>query len=59
MKTSADFAEGDRVLHEHFGRGKILGVRGTRHARYAKVEFESYGVKDLALHYARMRKLDS
>ena len=52
-----EFRAGDRVYHEHFGRGVVLALRGRRMSRKVEVDFESYGTKALVLQYARMRKL--
>jgi DNA helicase-2/ATP-dependent DNA helicase PcrA len=54
---SSGFGAGDRVYHEHFGRGKVLSLRGRKLSRKIEIEFESHGVKTLVLQYARMRKL--
>ena len=49
--------EGDRVDHEHFGRGVVLKVRGSGPRRRAEVRFDRYGVKELVLQFARLTKL--
>jgi DNA helicase-2/ATP-dependent DNA helicase PcrA len=60
-KTSeldVEFKEGDRVVHEHFGRGVVIGVKGRGVTARVKVDFPNgLGVKDLVLQYARMTKL--
>ncbi len=46
---------GSLVLHETFGRGKVVEVNGTGDAKKAVVNFEEYGVKNLILKFARLR----
>ncbi len=43
------------VVHESFGRGKVLTVSGSGEAQKATVEFENYGVKSLIVRFARLR----
>jgi hypothetical protein len=52
------FKEGDRVLHEHFGPGRILGVAGKGVGLRVRVRFAQHGEKELVLQYARMTKLE-
>lgn len=46
---------GTLVIHETFGRGKVMDVNGSGDARKAVVHFEEYGVKNLILKFARLR----
>ncbi|MBL4848284.1 MAG: UvrD-helicase domain-containing protein [Planctomycetes bacterium] len=55
----AEYASGDQIYHEHFGRGKVLAMRGRSSALKIEIEFEDYGTKTLVLQYARMRKLEA
>jgi len=48
---------GTMVVHEIFGRGKVLQVTGSGDALKAVVEFSSAGKKNLLLKYARLRLL--
>lgn len=43
------------VLHETFGRGKVIEVNGTGDTKKAVVQFDEYGVKNLILKFARLR----
>jgi ATP-dependent DNA helicase UvrD/PcrA len=52
------YASGDKIYHEHFGRGTVLALRGRSSAPKVEIEFENYGTKTLVLQYARMRKLE-
>jgi len=54
----AEYAAGDKIYHEHFGRGTVLALRGRSNAPKVEIEFENYGTKTLVLQYARMRKLE-
>jgi DNA helicase-2/ATP-dependent DNA helicase PcrA len=46
---------GSRVVHESFGKGRILALDGTGENARAVVEFESIGRKNLMLKYANLR----
>lgn len=50
-----DVKRGSTVLHETFGRGKVVEVVGSGDARKAVVNFEQFGVKNLILKFARLR----
>jgi DNA helicase-2/ATP-dependent DNA helicase PcrA len=52
-----DFAIGERVVHDSYGLGKVLGFEGTGRNAVAQVEFGSAGTKRLVLRYARLQKL--
>jgi len=56
--AATEFQVGERVLHEHFGRGVVQGVRGAGHTARVKVEFRDHGVKELVLQYARLTKVE-
>ena len=43
------------VVHESFGRGKVIQVTGAGDARKATVQFEGYGIKHLILRFAKLR----
>ena len=54
------FKVGQRVEHEKFGAGTILGIEGRNVAdKKAVVSFDQYGTKTLLLKFARMRLLSS
>ncbi|GAB3676792.1 DNA helicase PcrA [Angustibacter aerolatus] len=48
---------GDKVTHESFGLGTVLGVEGEGDKTIAKVDFGSEGEKRLLLRYAPVEKL--
>ncbi len=50
-----DVKRGSIVLHETFGRGKVIEVKGNGDARKAVVQFDEYGVKNLILKFARLK----
>jgi len=47
---------GDRIQHERFGRGKILELTGENDDARAVVEFDTIGIKNLVLKFARFQK---
>ena len=51
------FAAGDRVIHDVFGMGTVLAVRGEGTSTQADVDFGSSGTKRLAIPFAPMEKL--
>ena len=46
---------GSLVLHEMFGKGKVVEVSGKGESKKAVVNFEQYGVKNLILKFAKLR----
>ncbi len=50
--------EGDRVYHEHFGRGRVEKLQGSGLNARATVAFDGLGSKVLLLQYARLQVLD-
>jgi DNA helicase-2/ATP-dependent DNA helicase PcrA len=55
---SQEFVEikrGSLVVHEVFGKGKVIEVSGGGEMQKAAVKFESYGVKNLVLKFARLK----
>jgi DNA helicase-2/ATP-dependent DNA helicase PcrA len=44
------------VVHEAFGRGKVIEVQGRGEQQKAVVQFNEYGLKSLILKYARLTK---
>ena len=50
-----DVTRGAIVIHETFGRGKVIEVRGSGDAKKAVVQFDEYGVKNLILKFARLK----
>jgi len=52
-----DLAPGDRVEHDHFGRGVIETLQGRGVNARATVRFPAHGTKTLLLQYAKLKKL--
>lgn len=50
-------AVGDRVTHDTFGLGTVVGTRGSGDNTQAQVDFGTEGTKWLVLRYAAMEKL--
>ena len=55
-KETYDFNEGDMVYHNKFGNGQIVKIRNTEKPSVT-VEFESEGMKNLYLDFAKLKKL--
>jgi DNA helicase-2/ATP-dependent DNA helicase PcrA len=51
--------ENDLVLHEKFGRGRILSLEGVWPETKALIEFEGSGHKNLLLKFARLNKIQN
>jgi len=52
-----DLATGDRVTHDAWGLGTVVGTRGSGEQAQAQIDFGSAGVKWLVLRYAALEKL--
>ncbi|MCA8939115.1 MAG: hypothetical protein KDB07_04880, partial [Planctomycetes bacterium] len=48
---------GDRVSHPMFGQGRVLSVTPSGGSTRAKIHFEGWGEKNLALEFAKLTKL--
>ena len=48
---------GDRVLHDKFGMGTVVAVKGEKENAEATIDFKSAGEKRLLLRYAPVEKL--
>ena len=55
FQESVDVRQGAIVIHEMFGRGKVVAISGKGDARKAVVHFDDYGMKSLMVKYARLR----
>ena len=51
------FTEGMEVLHQRFGKGKILRMEGSGSDRMATIQFESAGEKKLVMKFAKLKAL--
>ncbi|WP_457809841.1 ATP-dependent helicase [Flavobacterium rhizosphaerae] len=47
-------AQGNVVMHERFGRGKVLNIEGIGADKKAEIHFEVGGVKKLLLRFAKL-----
>ena len=50
-----EIRRGSIVIHEVFGKGRVIEISGGGEMRKAAVKFEAYGVKNLVLKFARLR----
>ncbi len=55
--SAPELAVGDRVEHDHFGRGTIERLQGSGINARATVHFPAHGTKQLLLQYAKLRRL--
>lgn len=53
----ANLKKGEVVQHETFGRGKVIEVSGKGEHRKATVHFDDYGLKNLILKFAHLKKV--
>lgn len=53
----AGFEPGERVNHDGFGMGKVVGVEGVGRAAVVKVDFGDAGIKRLVLRFNSLTKL--
>ncbi|MGQ4331532.1 hypothetical protein, partial [Streptomyces hayashii] len=56
-KPVVSLAVGDRVTHDQFGLGTVVGVKGTGANAEATVDFGDVKPKRLLLRYAPVEKL--
>ncbi|HWP81220.1 MAG TPA: UvrD-helicase domain-containing protein [Bacteroidota bacterium] len=56
-QETLEVKKGQLVLHETFGRGKVIEVRGKGDLRKATVQFDDYGLKNLILKFANLKKV--
>jgi DNA helicase-2/ATP-dependent DNA helicase PcrA len=52
-----DLVVGDLVVHQKFGRGAVLDVRGAGGDAFVTVQFETAGRKSIMLNYAKLEKV--
>jgi len=48
---------GDRIRHDDFGEGRVLGVTGEGAKRIAEVQFDAAGKKKLLIKIAPIAKV--
>ncbi len=49
---------GDVIIHERFGRGKVVSTSDSGIDAKAVVDFENAGVKQLLLRFAKFQKVE-
>ena len=49
-----DVEPGDTIKHPKFGEGRIMEISGSKDSPIAKIDFETVGIKQLALSFARL-----
>ncbi|HRS01693.1 MAG TPA: UvrD-helicase domain-containing protein [Bacteroidota bacterium] len=52
------FRVGEKVIHPHFGEGKIIAIFGSGESTKLTVDFKSVGRKQLMAQFARLEKID-
>ena len=50
--------EGQKVIHERFGKGEVLKIDGMGDNAKASIQFENVGIKQLLLRFARLKVID-
>ena len=57
VSSLAGLTLGDKVLHDRFGEGEIIGLEGSGSDAKATVEFKNAGKKSLLLKFAKLKVL--
>jgi len=52
-----EFIDGDAVIHNIFGAGKVLEVFYDGNEQYVVIDFKKVGIKKLAARYAQLKKV--
>ncbi len=55
-KAAPRFATGDKVFHQKFGEGTVIGVEHASDDIYVQVAFRGQGIKKLAASFAKLEK---
>ena len=58
VSGAMEFAEGDKVHHERFGKGEIISIEGDAPNATASVRFEGNNVRKLLLRFAKLKKVN-
>lgn len=58
-KEAKELEEGDVIEHERFGKGKVISIELNGNDRRATVEFESDGIKQLLLKFAKFKIIEN
>ena len=56
-EAPVDLSVGDRVVHQRFGLGTVLEVRGAGGDAFVTVDFADAGKKNIMLNYAKLAKV--
>lgn len=54
MALDPNLKEGATVQHNRFGKGKIMAITGTGNDKKAQIQFDSGGIKNLLLRFAKL-----
>ncbi|MBQ8959973.1 MAG: UvrD-helicase domain-containing protein [Ruminococcus sp.] len=57
QKAAADFAPGERVLHNIFGEGTVVSVKKMSNDAMLEIAFEKVGTKKIMANFAKLKKL--
>lgn len=55
LNNDLNLSEGQFIMHERFGRGKVLKIEGAGADKKAEINFDTTGVKKLLLRFARLK----
>jgi len=55
---NSSLREGQIIMHERFGKGKILNLEGAGADKKAEIRFETGGIKKLLLRFAKLNILE-
>ncbi|WP_277631658.1 ATP-dependent helicase [Avrilella dinanensis] len=55
LNNDMNLSEGQFIMHERFGRGKVLKIEGAGADKKAEINFDTTGVKKLLLRFARLK----
>ena len=53
-----DLNEGQIIMHERFGKGKVIKIEGAGADKKAEISFDTSGVKKLLLRFARLKIIE-
>ncbi len=54
-----DVAEGEKVKHQRFGFGQVIGTEGAAAQKKAIIDFENVGEKKLLLKFAKLERVEN
>ena len=56
-RTAAEYAAGERVMHNIFGEGTIVSVKKMSNDSMLEIAFDKVGTKKIMANYAKLKKL--